>query len=201
MIPESFILPESVAQTLAAVARSEALRKAEYLRAGDFDGYMGLTNEQNRLSSFLKIEPRLTAPAFWRMLAEVWMLSETISARQRTWLRLFESKRANRELLMTKAERTKLAALPDRLTIWCGCGHAAGRRGMSWTLREKIARQFAEYACGTRRRCLAPNLAGTQPTIVKATCFKSNVLAYFSGRKEAEIVIDPKNTFSIEIKP
>ena len=52
--------------------------------------------------------------------------------------------------------------------------------GISWTLSEKMATWFA-----TRFK------AEGEPRIAEGQCEKSSILAYFDGRDEKEIVVNP----------
>lgn len=60
--------------------------------------------------------------------------------------------------------------------------------GISWTLDEKIASKFASGA-GTRQS----NLGGT---IYVRQVKREDILAYITGRKESEVIIDPKNVMA-----
>ena len=146
------------------------------------------------IEPFLNIVPKLSPGQYWKFLRDIWMNVEVIQPDQRTWLRLFQSKKTNRKCLMLAEEHEKLAELPDSIEIWRGCGELSGVRGMSWTLDRKIAEYFSAYAVGQRRRMLAhiwPE-ANVKPFVVRAKCQKTDVIAYFEERQEKEIVVDPK---------
>jgi hypothetical protein len=122
---------------------------------------------------------------------------ETIMPHDHLWLDLLQSTRPNRESLMSTEEHAALAAMPDELKIWRGCGNDAGERGISWTTEKKKAEFFANYACGSRRAFLT-GAAGTRPTVVSAVCSKEDVLAYFTERDESEILVDPSKLRSVK---
>src|SRR5882762_8786260 len=95
---------------------------------------------------------------------------------------------------MTSEEHEMMAKLPDIIEIWRGCGDANGVYGLSWTLDRKRAEHFSQYAIGIRRQILVgiQTQRGLKSLIVMAKCKKSDVLAYFAARQEAEIVLNPK---------
>jgi len=196
-------------QVKAALAQGrkkmDQLRQKK-LRDKDFAGYLFTFSHDERFDSFLKIIPKLSAKEYWELLRELWMMAEVIEPDRTTWLRLLQSKRSGREFLMTKGERGALAKMPDRIEIWRGCGHAAGVRGLSWTLDMERAKMFASYACQGRRLYLAASSCGSTPIVARAICGKAHVLAFFKERSEAEIVINPKKlkevqTFSLAGSP
>jgi hypothetical protein len=91
---------------------------------------------------------------------------------------------------MNDAERAALAAMPDTIEIWRGCGHPAGVHGMSWTVNREKAIWFSHYAGGPRRTGMNDKHS---PLVVHGFCPKAEVLAYFEARKESEIVVNPKH--------
>ena len=61
---------------------------------------------------------------------------------------------------------------------------------MSWTLSRKTAVWFAE------------RFRPEEPVVGEGRCCKEDILAYFTGRGEEEIVIDPRAVRNIrEIQP
>lgn len=192
---ECLMLPPENWESLAQGHNIINKLRLERLRKKDFSGFIQTFSSHDRFKPFLKIIPRLSPAEYWKLLGEVWIDIEVIQPDQQTWLRLFQSKRPSRENLMTSEEHEMLAKMPAILEIWRGCGDESGVYGLSWTLDRKRAESFADYAIGIRRQ----NLSGVQiqrdvkPIIVKAKCKKSDALAYFAAREEAEIVINPKH--------
>lgn len=167
----------------------EAMR-AKKLRDGDYGDYLLTFGSHECFQPFLDIIPRLSDREYWQNLTQVWTRAEATLPDRKIWLRLFQSKRPGREHLMNDDERASLAAMPNVIKLWRGCGHESAIGGLSWTLNPERAAFFAGYACGPRRQDLVGQ-TGTEPILVKATCRKSDVLAYFTHRKESEIVIHP----------
>ena len=90
---------------------------------------------------------------------------------------------------MSAYERRYLASLPNRLTIYRG-SQSKRIRGWSWTLDQKKAHWFAN-------RWARLNFG--KPHIATGKVKKSDVIAYFSRRKEKEIIIDPSKVKIVQI--
>ena len=91
--------------------------------------------------------------------------------------------------LMSAYERRYLASLPNRLTIFRG-SQSMQVQGWSWTLDEKKALWFAKRL---------ERLGFGIPRVTTGRAKKSDVIAYFSRRKEKEIVIDPSRVKIVQI--
>jgi hypothetical protein len=90
--------------------------------------------------------------------------------------------RKRRFHVMEPAERELFDALPDRLTVYRGYSIAGNEHGYSWTLDRNKAEWFA------RRYAGSSEADGVFVASVEVN--KNEVLAYFTGRNEAEIVLD-----------
>jgi len=183
--------PSQRAEIEAGMRKLEE-RQAEHLRDGKYSNYLNCFPEEARLEPFIEIIPRLSDSQYWSLLRDVWTTSELIIPDMHTWLDLYQAKRPGREHLMTDGERHALAAMPEVITIWRGCGYRSAVGGLSWTTDQDRADVFARIACGSRRRLLTGQ-AGTEPTVAVGTCRRADVLAYITGCQESEIVVDPKN--------
>jgi hypothetical protein len=89
--------------------------------------------------------------------------------------------------MMDEDERKTFGELPDELTIYRGY---AGKRknGLSWTLSLEKAEWFADRF---------EMMTGETSYVVKGTCKKADVIAYFDRRQEDEILIDPAKVVGI----
>jgi hypothetical protein len=169
------------------------------LAAGKFEDYLLAFDGHKRFAAFREIHERMPDADYWKCVALAWENIEVSLPDAKTWLAFFESKRPLRESLMTQGERKALAGLPDTLTVFRGYamhGGHGGRDGLSWTLSEAVARRFAEYATGGRRAALCGHKRDATRMIISGQCRKRDVLAYFNGRKEREIVVRPENVFA-----
>ncbi len=122
-------------------------------------------------------------PNFWEIVGHIWTDSENIYESFEDWQWIWEKESPNREKCMSEDEREALAAMPDTLTIYRGYQDGGTAMGMSWTLDQKQAEWFA----------VRFSHKGSKGTVIKGTVAKSDVLAYFTGRNEAELVILPEN--------
>jgi hypothetical protein len=170
--------------------------RAETLQAGDYQGYLLMFDGHKRFPPLLEIEYLLPDKDYWKCLNLVWANIEVSAPDQCEWLRLFKSKRPHREFLMSATERRALAAMPEMLTIYRGYRKGTARRGLSWSLSKDRAWFFAGDDKAERRALLSGYQEGDIPMIVSGRCHKRDVLAYFNGRDEQEIVIDPRNVFA-----
>lgn len=89
-------------------------------------------------------------------------------------------KRADPTVLMDEDEIAQLSALPDVITVYRGVTsyNAQNIRALSWTLCKKTAMWFAKRY-------------GEKGKVYQATISKDHALAYFSGRGENELIVDP----------
>ena len=146
----------------------------------DWYGYVFVHALPYQLDVFAKIAKRLTDEEYWTILGAVYTESENLWRQKRKVVRLVTADRKKREFLMNGRERNYLAKQPNKLTIYRGYQYR-NADGWSWTLDPKQAEWFA-------RRFEA---RGGKPTVATATVNKRDVIAYFSRRREKEIVVDP----------
>jgi hypothetical protein len=135
---------------------------------------------------------RITDRQYWETLGLL-LIDQEDCYRQRDAYRrlLLKTKRSSklREFLMESREREAFAALPDRLLVYRGC-QRFNRKGWHWTLDIDKAKWFS-------KRC-----PGERPIILEGQVAKKHVLAYFTRRKERDILIDPRNVEAIkEVAP
>ena len=147
---------------------------------GDWYGYVFLHELPYHLDVFGKIAKRLSDKDYWIILGAVYTQSENLWQQKRKLVRFLTADRPQREFLMNGRERNYLAKLPSTLTIHRGYQYR-NADGWSWTLDPKKARWFA-------RRF---EVLGGKPTVATGMVKKRDVVAYFSGRREKEIVVDP----------
>lgn len=118
---------------------------------------------------------------YWESLGFV-IVDQEDCYRQRAYFSrlLVKTKRSKalRHLLMTPEEKESLAAMPPLLPVYRGC-QAFNKKGWSWTLAKDKAIWFS-------KRCYR----GT-PLVLSGEVRKDDVLAYFTGRGESEILIAP----------
>jgi hypothetical protein len=69
-------------------------------------------------------------------------------------------------------------SLPEQIEVWRGTSHKRGLAGLSWTRDRAMAVFFARRFCSAKR----------VPLLAKGIVEKRDVIAYFGGRGEREIV-------------
>lgn len=157
---------------------------AEAREKGDWPTTVWLHERPYRWHALREIEGELDGKAWHALLRSVWEDSENIWQQGDGPIRyLFRAKRRGRKYLMEPAERSELAALPERITIYRGCKRGLSERGWSWTLDLPKARWFAQ-------RLLRK---GEKPCVLAAEVERSKVIMLCLGRGEHEIVIDPRD--------
>lgn len=183
-------------QLIDILASEENLQKARDFykerikQARDVWQILMYTHKPYRPLLFKLCADDLSDEDYAQMLAEVWTGTENpnqdanVSIPQ--WIKLF--KKADKQYLMDDDERKFYDSLPDDepITVYRGVGQGREPYGLSWTVNEKTARWFAN-------RWHNPDAY-----MFKGQCFKKDVLAYFNGRGEDELVVSVKNIINME---
>ncbi len=148
------------------------------LTARDWSQYLWLHERPYRVYAFARIAEQMDDEDYWRRLAQMWIDSENIFEAESLWRRLLgnPARLPSRHLLMTDDERTHLAGLPESITVYRGYSHPGRRHGMSWSLDRRVATRFA-------------GRFGARGHVARCQVAKSDVIAYFAGRGEQEIVL------------
>ena len=130
-----------------------------------------------RLEAFVQITKELSDKEYWSLLASVWTDTENGWQNLPTWRALFWSKRPGRENLMDANERFILQNLPETVEIYRGCTDGLNEDGISWTLNRDKAEFFA-------------NRFGKGGIVLSKQINKSDIIAVFNGRGEAEVIVN-----------
>lgn len=119
---------------------------------------------------------------YWKLLAYVYTTQEQLWPNKKVFLQLFQAPRPQRENLMEPMEQRAFAKLPESFPVYRGFIGERGK-GLSWTTDKGKAIWFAErFACMEELG---------KPKVVTGHVAKGDVLAYFTRRKESEIVVNP----------
>lgn len=137
-----------------------------------------------RLYFFEEIIPFLSKKDFSKLLGNSYTFGELGGILQSTTLEWFEN--ADKESLMYESERCFYNSLPDEVVIYRGAKSKEGASGTSWSVDVDIAHKFA-------RRF------STNGFVFKAKVKKSDILAYFDRREEAEVIVNPEKISEIEL--
>lgn len=140
--------------------------------------------------TFLKYaQPYLSDKDFAMILASAWTGSENphddCNVSKKDFLEMFHS--AKSELLMDEDEFKVFTELPDTITVFRGVTdfNKKNYKGLAWSRELRVAEWFA-------------GRFGCHGTVYRATIDKQYVLAYFAGRNEAEVVVDPRHLKDVQ---
>lgn len=159
-------------QKLKQVAR--ALDKREYLR------YIFLHERPYRLEAFMEYAIEMSDHEYWKNLSDIWIDTENMWQNRDEWVEVLNCKRGSRASIMDHEDDRAFMDLPDQVTIYRGCVTGLNENGLSWTLDKERAQWFS-----TRLN----RLRGGQAKVLEKTVHKSEILAVFVGRGEAEVVL------------
>jgi len=172
-----------------AQLRQKKIAVAEAYRDGEWYSYVFLHERPYRVDAFTVIEHLLEDGEYWELLGSVWTDSENIWQNYEVWRDLLTESREDRERMMSEEERAELAALPSEFTIYRGAPRTEefDIPGLSWTLDRQRGEWFAHRSIrfGTETR--------RDAVLHTATVNKADVLAFFDGRGEREIVVLPED--------
>ena len=140
--------------------------------------------------TFLKYaQPYLSDKDFAVILASAWTGSENphddCNVSKKDFLQMFH--KAKSELLMDEDEFKMFTELPDTITVFRGVTdfNKKNYKGLAWSRELRVAEWFA-------------GRFGCHGTVYRATIDKQHVLAYFAGRNEAEVVVDPRHLKNVQ---
>jgi hypothetical protein len=145
-----------------------------------------LCDSYTRLRTLLLLTFKMHESSFYRLLGEYWCTFDNTSSQLEMLADLLLWKTPV-EKMMTHKERRLLAALPDRITIYRGCGKK-NIRGISWTLNRRLAEAFPFFG----------RFRVERPLLVAASVDKRDVAALKIERNEDEIICSPWQILSIE---
>lgn len=187
----NFLNMTELANASLAEKRS-ALERAESER--DWRSYAFLHERPYRLDALRDLIDRGRAQLgeLWPVVGHVWADSENIYESLDEWVELWRTNCRRKRTVMRKEDRELFRGLPDTITVYRGVncsdeweGVEAIESGLSWTLSRKKAIWFARRGTGL-------------PYIAAASVQKRHCFAFFSERKEQEIVVDPDWTTTLE---
>ena len=142
-------------------------------------------NSWNRFQTFLDLVPIIRGKTYWYALRTAYESSDNLYLLRDDVKASFLRNEPEREFLMTPKEIEFLKKLPERISIYRGMTEAELKHnsfGCSWTLKKEVAEFFAF----TNSRNLATS--NLKKTVHELTIDKNEVIAFFNGRKEFEII-------------
>ena len=141
--------------------------------------------------TFLKFaEPYLSKEDFSKILGDAWVRSENPNDdpnfTKRDLIAMF--KRADKQALMTEEDYKRWQDLEKSITVYRGVTphNEKNIRALSWTLDAEKAEWFAMRF-------------GENGKVYQAEIDKKDVYAYFGGRGESEVIVEPKGLQDITL--
>jgi hypothetical protein len=139
----------------------------------------------NRFQTFINLIPKLEGKNYWYALASSYKGSDNLFNFSGLVKHSFSKDEPNKEFLMTTSERKYLKNLPEQITIYRGMTENELKKknfGLSWSLKKEVAEFFANtYARNHGTNHLTK-------TVHELSINKNEVIAFFSGRNEFEII-------------
>lgn len=146
------------------------------------DAILWLIGKPYRLQFLKLIQKGLSPDEMGRLLADMWVISENPNSGAiplSTLIKWF--KKASKESLMDAEELAYYDSLSDEFTVYRGIASESNKKGISYTLSLEKAEWFAKRS------------QREKGYVLTGTAKKKDVLAYFNGREEQEVLIEPKN--------
>lgn len=170
-------------------AKVDALAAA--LQQRNWTQYLLFYERPYRIEAFYNVMSLMEPWEYWEQLGRLWIDSENIREFPELWEDLLRSDIPHRQSIMTDEERDALDELPETFIIYQG--HTNIRDdGWSWTTEKSVAVWFARRFA---------SMEECEPRLTTALVEKRNVIAYFLGRNESEIVVDPDRVQVVRLKP
>ena len=152
-----------------------------------FQIYM-MTNKPYGMTFLKFAAPHLSKEDFSAILSDAWIRSENPNddpnLPQSKLVEMFAS--ADNSYLMTSEEKQIYDELPSVVTVYRGVTsyNSENITALSWTLDKDVAGWFSKRF-------------EEDGTVYQANIHKNHILAYFGGRNESEVIVDPNFLFNI----
>ena len=152
-----------------------------------FQIYM-MTNKPYGMTFLKFAAPHLSKEDYSAILSDAWIRSENPNddpnLPQSKLVEMFAS--ADNSYLMTSEEKQIYDELPSVVTVYRGVTsyNSENITALSWTLDKDVAGWFSKRF-------------EEDGTVYQANIHKNHILAYFGGRNESEVIVDPNFLFNI----
>ena len=136
------------------------------------------------------VEPYLSAEDFAALLKDAFMGMEQPNMDSNISTTQIKNyfKKCDKNALMEEEELEVYNSLPDIVTVYRGVTSYNNKKieVLSWTIDPEVAKWFA-------------NRYEEHGQVYAATISKKHILAYFGGRNEAEVIVDPSKLKDIKL--
>ena len=171
-------------------AKLEELDRATAER--DYLKFVYLHERPYRLDAFTKLLHfcEMNDHGYWILLSHIWTDSENIWQNIARWREYLSSDRPYRNDMMDGEELDVLYKdLDDTFTVYRGFCERGTAMGLSWTTNKITAKFFA-------RRLAQPD---EKQYLATGQVDRTDVLGFFDGRSETEVVVLPENVRGIKV--
>lgn len=166
---------EQLNEYLNTAYEAKKARLLELMEACDWVGIVFTHERPHRAEALNNVMVSMEEPDMWSLVAKVWTDSENIWQNLDLWVNVWSQ--GGCQMAMTDQELAVYHSLPKVVEVHRGYIPGENDDGLSWTLDLKTAKWFA-------------NRFGRGKVITKLVN-KRDILAYFSGRGEQEVIILP----------
>jgi hypothetical protein len=161
----------------------------------DWNSVIYNTNANN-LEEVIKLHyDNISDEIYWKIIGHCYTNSELGHSNSEVIAGYLNNPRPERHYLMNVEERAFLAEVPEQLTIYRGCSIAeieSNKLRYSWTLDIKVAEFFAyKYTRAIDEKNKCNDMS--KYDVIERVINKDEIVAYFNGRDESEILYFPKN--------
>lgn len=181
-------LTDDFFQDLQRIQEEQRLTLEKWFIENDisFEDQLMQSSSVDKMKKFIEFKDRfVTDKSYWEQLADCYLHNNNNYRLLPEIKQLFLAEKSGRENLMSEDDRDFLKKLPDEIKIYRGMTveeFQGANYGISWTLNMSIAKFYADtfiHNYETR---------GKDSIVKELTVKKEDIIAYFSGRKEEEII-------------
>jgi hypothetical protein len=126
----------------------------------------------------------------WPLIGHVWSDTEFPMDHADFWRKIWASTCPHRKTVMSIEDRLSFDKMPKKIVVWRGVNDSEAIPGFSWSLQPRTAAFFARRFS---------HVTG-EPLLAQGVLKKHHAVAYFGGRKEAEVVTLPEPVCVIDIQ-
>jgi len=164
--------------------RRTILHLTQAYKKKDWDTFFILVDGHRKQGVFGLVCDELPPLMYWETLGWILQGESFYNEELIRFITNEEKDLSMRYLMMSKDDRKGFKKLPNTLTVYRGQGIDADGLGWSWTLSRDMAVYFANRF--------------PEGEVMQGECKKSDVIAYFTGRNEDEIVVPREKVLHVK---
>jgi hypothetical protein len=175
-------------EEIQSIQKEQKIKLEKFFVDNDIDGLTQIlwSSSNDKIEKFIQFKHLYIQPEhYWQGLRSCYDHSNNNHHLLDQIKALFNTNKPNRNSMMTHKELKFLNSLDDKITIYRGMSQIEAdnkKYGLSWTLDKAIAEKFANGYIHNY------NSYRLDKTVVELVIDKKDVVAYFDGREEKEII-------------